>query len=269
MSRHARRAFLPCEALETRDVPAVVLNGTFDGTTVTATGGLVSITKIAGTVTVMDTSLMNPTTVTLSPTSNDVLTLGTSGSTLQVSDTDGVYIRVINQGGALVSAGTSTSAQNTTSLNVDIQLGGNNSVTDNTMLNATIHGGTGNDTITSVGILANPALLQFVHFPINPALFPLLGTIGGKKTLIAGSGNDKITGPQLGFFNVLEGGAGNDTLIGGLGPDILIAGTGVNVLFGQGGGDFYDSLNLNFDYVFNVKGDIVLADKFDFLQTPL
>lgn len=257
---------LRCESLEARDVPAIVLDGTFDGTTTTANGGLVNITELGGSITSVDAGLQNAQVVNLSATANEAIGFSTSGTTLTVTDTDGIYIRVVNMGGALVRVGNSLQVQNATALNVNLQLGGNDGVTDNSMLNATIDCGPGNDTIVSLGVVANPALLPLITGPIDPSLYPLLGAAGGAKTLMGGDGDDSITGPPLGFVSQLDGGNGNDVIVGGLGPDILIGGDGVDVLSGLGGGDGYVSLDLFIDYVLNVPGDVVFANAFDVVQ---
>jgi len=256
---------LRCEPLEHRDVPAIILNGTFDGTTTTPTGGTVNILEIDGTFTTVNPDLTTPQMVTASTTASDTIAFRSLGSTLTVTDTDGVFIRVTNQGGMIVRAGTSVDVSGATALDVNLLLGGNDSVTDNSMLNAGINAGPGNDTIVSTGMLANPTAALFIQTPLNPALLPLLGALGGTKNLIGGDGDDSITGPLLGFFNQLNGGAGNDVLVGGFGPDILNGGDGLDVHTGLGGGDYYLSLDLFFDYDLNYKGDVVIADSFDFI----
>jgi len=253
----ANSSKLSCERLEARDVPAIILDGTFNGSTTVANGGFVNISEVGGTITVVDSSLLNPQVVSLSNTANDAITLSLSGTTLTVTNPDGVYIRVLGTG-AIVQAGTSVTVANATGVSVGLQLGGNDSVADNTTLNANIDGGPGNDTITSAGLV-----LPFLPSPLDPALFPLLGASGGMKNLRGGDGDDSITGPLLGFFNQLDGGNGNDIIIGGIGPDVLIGGDGVDVLAGIGGADIYLSLDLAFDYDVNFIGDVVFADPFD------
>jgi hypothetical protein len=256
---------LRCERLEARDVPAIILNGTFDGTTTTATGGTVSILEIDGTFTAVNPDLTTPQTVTASTTANDTIAFRALGSTLTVTDTDGVFIRVTNQGGMIVRAGTSVDVPNATAIDANLLLGGNDSVTDNSMLNAGINAGPGNDTIVSTGMLANPTAALFIQTPLNPALLPLIGSLGGTKRLFGGDGDDSITGPLLGFYNQMDGGTGNDVIVGGIGPDYIVGGDGLDVLTGLGGSDIYVSLDLFFDYVLNVKGDLVFADSFDFV----
>jgi Ca2+-binding RTX toxin-like protein len=257
---------LRCESLESRDVPAIVLDGTFNGTSTTPNGGAITVTEIDGTFTAVNGNLMAPQTVTASTTASDTITLRANGATLTVTNSDGIFIRVTNQGGVLVQAGTALDVPNVTRVTVNLQFGGNDVVTDNSMLNATINAGPGNDTIISTGMLANPQAALFIQTPINPALLPLLGTLGGAKVLQGGDGDDSITGPLLGFYNQLDGGNGNDVLVGGIGPDVLTGGGGLDVLTGLGGGDFYVALDVFFDYVLNSRGDTVIADPFDFVQ---
>ncbi len=56
------------------------------------------------------------------------------------------------------------------------------------------------------------------------------------KTVVLGSGNNKVTG-NAAFGTTLLGGSGNNTLTGGTGNDTLIGGTGNNVITGGGGTD--------------------------------
>src|SRR5688572_26771216 len=177
---------LHCEPLESRDVPAILIDGTFDGTTTTPTGGVVGITEIDGTFTAFDSSLMLPQTVTASTIANDFITLSVIGSTLTVTDSDGIFIRVTNQNGMVVSAGNAVNVPNVAGLIVFLQAGGNDVVADFSMLNAIINTGLGNDLIYSTGMLANPGAALLIQTPVNPALFPLFGALGGFKSLAGG-----------------------------------------------------------------------------------
>ncbi len=62
------------------------------------------------------------------------------------------------------------------------------------------------------------------------------GTLVGNVQL--GDGNDRFT-QQTGQAVVVDGGAGNDTLIGGSGNDLLIGGSGNDTLRGNGGQDTF------------------------------
>jgi Ca2+-binding RTX toxin-like protein len=55
--------------------------------------------------------------------------------------------------------------------------------------------------------------------------------------LYAGGGNDTLDASGSTAANVLEGGAGNDSLVGGRGRDLLIGGLGVDTLQAGSGGD--------------------------------
>ena len=256
---------LHCEPLESRDVPAILLDGTFDGTTTTPTGGFIGVTEIDGTFTAFSSDLTLSQSVTASTFANDFVTLSVVGTTLVATDSDGIFIRVTNQNNMVVLAGNSVNVPNVAGIIVFLQAGGNDVVADFSMLPAVINTGFGNDLIFSSGTISNPALAVFVQTPIDPALFPLFGALGGFKALSGGPGDDSITGPLLGFANQYDGGSGNDTITGGLGPDNLIGSDGVDVLTGLGGGDFYFAFDGFVDYVLNAKGDLVSADSIDFV----
>jgi Ca2+-binding RTX toxin-like protein len=72
-------------------------------------------------------------------------------------------------------------------------------------------------------------------------------TISGFENATGGSGNDTLTAIATPLPNnvgsVLNGGAGNDTLIGGAGNDTLIGGAGADVLNGGAGTDTVDYSN--------------------------
>jgi len=293
-SRSTSATALRVESLEARDVPAVVLNGTFANGTTTATGGAVTVAELAGgSYSVFDQSQTNLTLgVNVNGTANDNLTLSVTNGTLSLTDSDGIYIR--DQNGNLVSVGNSLNVQNVTGLAVNLDQGGddtvtlngtgtlnvtvgagpgNDTITDNSTFTAALNGGAGNDTIRAVGGPINPVLLQFLQQGQsalkNPNIFPFLMSLGGQKTVNGGAGDDNITGPLVGFFNSLSGGEGNDFIMGGIGLDIIDGGPGFDVLFGLGGGDIYLATDNGPDFILNQKNDIVVADAFDFLQTPL
>ena len=271
--RSTPRTSLKLEALETREVPAVVLQGTFNntGATVTPDGGAVTIQEVAlisaangstinGMVRVEDANGTMFVAVNKSATANDTLTLSNNGGTLTINASDGIFVRfAFGAETRFRSVGNTLDVPNVTGLNVDLQLGGDDTVTDNTTFSSTINGGAGNDTLTGGGTI-NPALLPFLS---NPAFLPLLAGMGGQKTLQGGTGDDKINGPLVGFFNQLDGGEGNDTIIGGLGREIITGGNGFDVLFGLGGGDFYIAFDFGPDFVLDQPGDLAFTDPFD------
>ena len=293
MLRRPNSAALRLESLEVREVPAVVLDGSFTGSTANNTfkafadGGSVTIREIGGpnSFIAFNSAGVNGTPTTKPANNVDNITLSNNGSTLTLTDSDGIFIR-LRQNGSIVNVGNTLDVPNVTGLTVDLQLGGDDAVTDNTRFASTINGGVGNDTLSAAGGEVNPLLLQFLLAPggLNPAFLPLLGGAGGQKvlqggdgtdtltatgfatnfTLDGGTGDDRITGPIIGFFNSLRGGDGSDTVIGGLGLDVIDGGAGFDVLFGFGGGDFYLAFDGGPDFILNQKGDFAFADPFDF-----
>jgi Ca2+-binding RTX toxin-like protein len=290
-------ASLKLEALEVREVPAVVLQGTFN-TTVTPNGGNVTIREVAlisaanGSTTNGMSRVENATgtqfvAVNKTATADDTITLSNTNGKLSINASDGIFVQFTFGGETRFrSVGNTLDVQNVTGLTVDLQLGGNDTVTDNTTFASTINGGPGNDTITAAGGEVNPLLLQLLQGPggLNPALLPLLGGLGGgaktvnggdgndnlalsgfaiNSTVDGGAGDDRTTGSTFGFLNFLKGGDGNDTVIGGLGLDVLDGGKGFDILFGFGGKDFYLAQDQGPDFILNQPGDIVLADPFD------
>ncbi len=93
----------------------------------------------------------------------------------------------------------------------------------------------GNDT-TTVNSLNSGTSFTSSSGGGNDIVF-VSSAISTPVTLIAGSGNDILTGGS--GNDVLQGGSGNCTLFGGLGNDTLIGGTGSNVLNGGGGTDTF------------------------------
>jgi Ca2+-binding RTX toxin-like protein len=65
--------------------------------------------------------------------------------------------------------------------------------------------------------------------------------------LFAGGGNDTLDASGSTAANVLEGGAGNDSLIGGRGPDLLVGGLGLDTLQAGSGGDILIGGTTSFD----------------------
>lgn len=79
-----------------------------------------------------------------------------------------------------------------------------------------------------------------------------LDILRGIENLVAGAGNDSLTGSKAG--NLLDGGDGNDAIYGGGGNDVIIGGAGNDILAGQAGRDrfvfkegFGEDVVLDFD----------------------
>lgn len=291
-----KNSFRPnCEALEPREVPALVVQGTFTmaGVAPTPNGGNVTVQEVAltnaDTVTNQAFTALDP--QTKSATANDSVTFTLSGGTLTINSADGIFIRYSTNGTNTFhqNRGTTLTINGVTGLNVDLQLGGSDSVTDNTQgLPVTINGGAGNDVINAAGSPINPALLPFLMQ--NPALAPLIAQMSGPpKNISGGAGMDNITvngfaamymidggddkdmiqGPLMGSFNQLRGGAGDDVIIGGFGQDIIFGDAGLDVIAGLGGNDFLITIDGGPDFVLNVKGDTVISDPLDSLATKI
>jgi Ca2+-binding RTX toxin-like protein len=328
MPRRTDAARLSCEALEGRDVPAIMVDATInaDATLISPTGGLVTVTEVAfdeGTPVVFpDGTPVNP--AVRQSTADDVVTATQSGSRLSITGSDGIYGRVTNLNNSLVFFGNSLTINGVTGLNITLQLGGNDRVTENTSFASVIDAGPGNDTVQVTGGQFRPdvALLftdpkfftQLAQYASTASAAKTVSGGDGNDTLLAtgaffrlnmfgnggndvlrvdgftaqsgfdggdgndtitgsvlgllnqqsgGAGRDTINGSALGLFSVLDGGADADTLIGGAGADTLIGGIGTDILAGLGGRDVYAAIDVDFDLVFNVQGDIVTADSFD------
>lgn len=264
----ARARALSLEALEAREVPAIVLAGTFANGTTTPNGGNVSIVELAGgTYTALNPSQTAPAVVQVSGQANDNITFSQNDLVLTIRSDDGVFVR--DQFGTLVSFGTSVNVFDVARFNLTLNQGGSDTVTDNTSFVATISGGDGNDTINASGGPIDPLfLVLFQRFGgVNPGLVPFLLGQGAQKTLLGDAGNDTLTAPLLGINTLLDGGAGSDTLIGGFGLDILIGGSGNDLLFGFGGRDFYLALDAAPDFLGNQRGDTFFVDRVDVVQT--
>lgn len=263
---------LVLETLEAREVPAVVVDGTFTGSTADGSfkavpnGGVVTINEIGGDApfVAFGANGLNGVAVTKPATNTDIIALTLAGTTLTLTDSDGIFVKL--QNGNLVNVGTSTDIANVTGLNVQLQLGGNDQITDATNLTATINAGPGNDTVTASGGTVDPLVMQLLLAPggLNPALFPLLIGFPGQKVLQGDTGDDQLTGPLFGLLTQFDGGDGNDTIIGGLGIDIMTGGSGIDILVGFGGGDFYLASDAGPDLLLNQPRDVVLADPSDF-----
>lgn len=95
----------------------------------------------------------------------------------------------------------------------------------------------GVDTLSAVGITND------VDIDLRPEKFSTFGTyedvvIASKtwiENAVGGAGNDTITGNKL--ANLIEGKAGDDTVVGGAGKDSIYGGLGNDTLSGQKGND--------------------------------
>ncbi len=64
--------------------------------------------------------------------------------------------------------------------------------------------------------------------------------VGASYTVVGGSGSDRLIGANLtGHGNIVDGGAGNDTILGGGGNDTLYGGSGADDITGGAGADYY------------------------------
>lgn len=292
MSRHNKLATLRCENLEPREVPAIVLPATANAgmTDAVPTGGAPNIIEIALTSTqpLLNRNFTTAPGQTKSASANDIISFSFSGSTLTINCSDGIFGQVSNvAGNPLVTYGNTLTVDGVALFALNLQLGGNDIVTDNTPLRSTLIGGPGNDVITAAGAQLAPALVPFLFTTggLNVAVLPIIGAAVPPKTLAGdvgndnvtttgiptgfvidgGDGDDTLTGALLGVFNTFTGDAGNDTIIGGLTVDVMDGGSGTDLLAGFGGGDYYLTADLEVDFDFNYPGDIVVADSFDFV----
>ncbi|WP_275044502.1 calcium-binding protein, partial [Pseudomonas asplenii] len=98
-----------------------------------------------------------------------------------------------------------------------------------------------NQIISEVGLWLKDGKLDVVGSEANDKItsidgyYSVLNGMGGDDTLIGGSGNDQLDGGE--GNDSLTGGAGNDTLIGGAGNDNLDGGEGNDTLNGGLGDD--------------------------------
>jgi Ca2+-binding RTX toxin-like protein len=217
------------EQLESRDVPAVILD---------AAGSILSITEVPG------------------DTADDAITLTQNGDSVTVESFDGIYV-----GGKYV--GTVFTLDNVKRIDVSLTQGGNDRVSDDTDLPVSIDAGPGDDFVSSSGGTFNPLLLPFLQAgAVAPELLPLLAEEFGRKELFGGDGHDAIFGPPVGFYAELSGGAGDDTILSGFGPDVVDGGSGPDALFTVGGGDVFLAADGEFDIVLGFAVSLV-SDPFD------
>ena len=276
MVRRSNSAALRCEALEARDVPAIVLAAGFTQPTPTTT----DIAPLGGTVTVTEIQLVSTNPLrqrnnavapgqTKLATASDSITFNLSDTTLTISSADGIFGRATNALGnqVTVTYGNTLTINNVTGLNVQLQLGGNDtvalngtaafaptmnsgpgndSVADNTPLATALDGGPGNDTVTAAGGAVDPALIAFLFQQVQnltPDLLSMIAGTGPTKLLIGGDDDDTITVKEAASRFTLNGGAGNDTLFAPTGLfNGLVGGAGDDTLVGSLFG-FFDTLD--------------------------
>ncbi|MBL4919354.1 NosD domain-containing protein [Szabonella alba] len=99
--------------------------------------------------------------------------------------------------------------------------------------NDTLNGGDGMDTVSYAASTSG----VFATLQLGTAFGDEIGNdlLVNIEALTGGSGNDVFIASNAG--NLLDGGAGNDSLVGGSGNDTLIAGAGNDTLSGGGGTD--------------------------------
>lgn len=297
--RRPNSVWLNCEPLEARDVPAIVLDARFTPFSLTTsdtapTGGTVSVQEIQfdATMPLFNRDGTAAPRTTKSGTASDSIQFFLSGTTLTITCSDGIFGRASNNNNRIVTYGTTLTVNNVTGLNVGLQFGGNDTVTDNTTLNSTINAGPGNDIVNGLGGDSNPLLFQLLQFRgvLTPPLFAQLTTGVVTKTLIGGDGddivgvlgsangwtidggfgNDVINGPASGALNILGGGGGNDMVFGpqfgffnfldgGAGSDTVAGGFGPDIITGGFGNDIVSGLGGG-DYYLerDVDGDVIL-----------
>jgi len=237
MARRFAAARLNCESLEARDVPAIVLDATVndDVTDFAPNSGFVSITELAFDESIQilfrDGSPVDPDTRFAN--SNDVITLTQSGTSLIITSTDGVYGRTTNLNNALVFYGNSLTISDVTGLNVSLQLGGDDNLTETTTYATNIDSGPGNDVVVVAGGTFNDALAPLFQTPAGVQQVLMFNLISGTpKSIFGGDGNDNLTATGAQISLNMFGGTGNDVLNvptfasfsnlnGGLGDDTI------------------------------------------------
>lgn len=260
MPRRPDSARLTCEALEDRDVPAVMVDATLNTgpnnvRDAAPNGGLVSVSEIAltGATTVRNRNFTAGPSQTRLAGASDVVTFSMSGTTLTITSTDGIFGRVTNSNNAIVNYGTTLTIPNVTGINAVFPLGGDDLITDTTNIPVAIDSGPGIDRVTTVGGAYDPALVALLGLPGGATQVATFGLSSSQpKTLSGGTGNDTLTASGA-FFNLnLIGGDGNDvlnaldfvvlgTLNGGSGDD-LINGPQLGFFVSLNGSDGVDKL---------------------------
>ncbi|MGQ0564164.1 MAG: calcium-binding protein [Gemmobacter sp.] len=128
-----------------------------------------------------------------------------------------------------------------------IQSGGKRDQISAGLGNDTIDAGAGNDVVyaalgndstnggSDVDTLDFSALSSGVSYSMATGASNVIGTHLGYESVIAGSGNDTITGADTN--DTVRGGAGNDSILGGRGADDLYGLAGLDTLAGGAGND--------------------------------
>lgn len=279
MVRRNNSTALKLESLEAREVPAVFLTGNFNGAMTTPDTGNIVIAEVSGTVTTRPNTGGVNAARTFTGTENDNLTFTLIGSTLTITNFDNSTnadsaILVRDQNGIFRRFGNTISIQGVTSLLVNMDQGGDDIITDNSALTATINAGPGNDTVNAAASgqfnFLIYQLLQNPNFVPDIAFLQALAANPGQKILNGGIGNDTLIAPAFGLLTQMDGGAGNDFIVGGTGVDLLVGGTGIDIMFGYGGKDFYVAMDGGIDLLGNQPGDTLFTfdPGVDILTTP-
>ena len=209
---------------------------------------------------------------------NDFLVGGAGIDTLNGDDGDDSFIG--GGGGDFIIGGVGNDTANGGDGNDRIDVGiGNDSLLgeagDDVLIgglgNDTLNGGDGIDTADFSGA----AGVVNVNLTSTGAQNTGSGsdTLTSIENVIAGAGNDKLTGNAM--VNVLDGGAGNDVIAGQAGADTLKGGLGNDSLFGGDGDDFLiggegmDVMQGNFGadtFVFTSLADSVVGSSRDLIS---
>jgi Ca2+-binding RTX toxin-like protein len=115
-----------------------------------------------------------------------------------------------------------------------------------------LDGGAGSDTADLSALISNLSVALDAYGAATFAAAGATFTLNEIENILAGSGNDSLTGNDL--ANNLSGGAGNDTLTGGAGNDTLIGDAGNDSLSGGAGNDTLNGGAGN-DTLFGNDGD--------------
>ena len=176
---------------------------------------------------------------------NDSLDGGEGFDTAMFSGNDALTLSLANTGAQAVAGGFVT----LTDIEALVAGAGNDSLTGNALANL-LDGGAGDDTLS--GGAGNDTLIggsgfdTFVFSGSDPMVLSLavttaqtltggFVTLSGIEALIAGDGDDSLTGNAE--ANLLGGGLGDDTLAGDAGDDTLSGGDGNDSLLGGAGND--------------------------------
>src|SRR4051812_45780831 len=130
MVRRNNATALQLESLEAREVPAIFIAGaTLSGTTTVLPSGTITVSEIAlNNQTTFAPNNMTSAPTTRSATADDNVTFSFSGSTLTITSSDGIFATVNMPGFQPNNFGNTVTINNVTGLNVNLQLGGNDSV---------------------------------------------------------------------------------------------------------------------------------------------